>query len=103
MGPLYRPAVDRGGAASARACRHIALHARRLAPRARGDACSAPRCIARLGPHDLTRRARGNRALVALVALVVAAACRSHDPPPRDAPIAIDAPPPADAPPPPVD
>ena len=103
MGPLYRPAIDRGGAASARACRDIALH-RRSSPRAGGDACSDP---PRLAPRSFTCPGRGSRAILALsLALALAAAaaaCRSHDsPPPRDAPIAIDAPP-VDTLPPPVD
>jgi cell division septation protein DedD len=108
MGPLYRSAIDRGGAACA--CRHIALDRRSSPPRARADACSDPprTTAARLAPGSFTHP-RGSRAILALavfVAAVVAvtSACRSHDSPtPRDAPIAIDAPPPVDAPPPPVD
>jgi Regulator of Chromosome Condensation (RCC1) repeat protein len=107
MGPLYRPAVDRGGAVSARACCDLALHRRPPPSRGRGDARSAPpRSAARLAARKFPRRARRDRAALVVVAVVavVAIACRSHDPPPpRDAPVAIDAPPPADAPPPPVD
>jgi Regulator of chromosome condensation (RCC1) repeat len=105
MGPLYRPAGDRGGAASARACSDIALHRRPPPSRGRGDArFASPRSASRLAPRKVACRARRNRAAVAIVIAAVVAACRSHDPPPpRDAPVAIDAPPPLDAPPPPVD
>ena len=110
MGPLYRPATDRGGAASARACRDIALPRSSSPSRACACVCSGPPrpTAALLTPRRFTHPGRGPSAIhalaIAAVALAVTAACRSHDPPlARDAPIASDAPPPVDAAPPPID